>query len=827
MFKIKYDQKMRDFCDDATYINKLVMNQKHRIPQKSKSSTHGTWTRFFSTRKFRKILLIIVGSVFLFVALIIIFISPIAKYVIQKYGEKYTGRKITLDWAYVNPFTGYVHLQNLKIHEYKSDSLFFSANGFNVNFALLKLFKHTFEIQSLTLNHPVITVIKDHERFNFDDVIDKLSAGDSTDTVKKNSDTASSHLNLLNLKVVDAEIHYTDRQIPFNYFIKAANFETRGMHWYEDSMAISYSFLSGPSKGSLKGEFHMNFKTSDYLIAVKISDLDLKPLEQYVKDLVNYGTIRASLEADLLAKGNFHNAQELMASGTIAIDNFHFGKTSKEDYMAFQQLKLVIQQLSPAHKLYLLSDISLVRPYMKYEAYDHSNNLETMFAKKGAETAAATGQKLNILVTIAQYVKELSHNFFRSDYKVDNLQILNAELKYNDYSLSEEFSAGLNPLTISADSINKHHRRANIYLKSALEPYGNLSMDLSIDPKDSSSFDLDYHLRSVPISMFNAYTITYTSYPLDRGSLDFNGSWNVRKGDITSDNHLLIVDPRTTKRIRGKDKKWIPLPLIFAFVRERGDVIDYHIPITGNLKNAKFHYHDVIMHLLQNIFVKPATTPYRFDVKNTEQVIEKSLMVKWQLMGYNLLPSQQKFLSNISNFLAANKNAQLIIQPVEYTAREKEYLTFFEAKKDYYLYSNHLDAASFTSKDSLIVNKMALRDPGFIGYLKREVRDTLAFSMQDKCTRLVGSKEILRLTAQLEKNRKETFFAVFKNAQLMDRLKIQPKKVTVPFDGFSFYDIAYSGSVPKELLDAYHKMNALNDEEPRKKYLNEHKKTLP
>lgn len=44
--------------------------------------------------------------------LVIVFISPITKYAIEKYAERYTGRQITMDWAYVNPFTGYIKSRN-------------------------------------------------------------------------------------------------------------------------------------------------------------------------------------------------------------------------------------------------------------------------------------------------------------------------------------------------------------------------------------------------------------------------------------------------------------------------------------------------------------------------------------------------------------------------------------------------------------------------------------------------------------------------------------------------------------------------------------------
>jgi hypothetical protein len=39
-----------------------------------------------------------------------------------------------------------------------------------------------------------------------------------------------------------------------------------------------------------------------------------------------------------------------------------------------------------------------------------------------------------------------------------------------------------------------------------------------------------------------------------------------------------------------------------ALVRENGNVIDYEIPISGDLKNPVFHLRDALFDLLENIF---------------------------------------------------------------------------------------------------------------------------------------------------------------------------------------------------------------------------------
>src|SRR5271155_3215277 len=110
--------------------------------------------------RIKKTILIATGAIIILMVLIIAFISPITKYLIEKNGVKYTGRKITLDWAYVNPFTGYIHFSNFKVYELKSDSVFFSADGISINIAMHKLLSGTYEISEFTLNHPRTTIIQ-------------------------------------------------------------------------------------------------------------------------------------------------------------------------------------------------------------------------------------------------------------------------------------------------------------------------------------------------------------------------------------------------------------------------------------------------------------------------------------------------------------------------------------------------------------------------------------------------------------------------------------------------------------------------------------------
>ncbi len=771
-------------------------------------------------RKLKKPVLILFTVFILFAGLVIAFISPITKYLVEKYDLKYTGRQITMNWAYVNPFTGYVHFSGLKIYEFESDSVFLSVKGVSANFEMRKMLSKTYEISELTLNHPRGIIIQIDSVINFDDLIMRFKP--KANPIKRGSPV---HFNMLKINIIDGEFYYRERVTPINYFIKKVNIESPGLRWDSDTIAAKYSFLSGIGSGGMKGDFAINTKNLDYRLAVEARKFDLNILEQYLRDLTNFGYFSGNIDSDLDVKGSFKKAENVKFTGMVAINDFHAGEKPGEDYASFLKLTLAIFDLSPINHKYLFDSVSLNNPYFKYERYDYLDNLTRMFISENNNSAVGQSDtKFNLVLEIGNYIKRLSQNFFRSNYKINRLAIYRGDLEFSDYSVSEKFSVHLNPIFVLADSITKNHKRVSVLFHSGIQPYGNMSVALSINPNDSSDFDLEYHLRNLPVPMFNPYIITYTSFPLDRGTIAINGAWHVRKGIISSNNHLLIIDPRLTKRYKNRDSKWIPMRLLMALIRERGNVIDYEIPISGNLNNPEFHIKDVIFDILGNIFIKPATTPYIMEVKSTETQIEKSLTIKWEMRNNTLKPQQVRFVERMADFLGENPGASITASPRLYAVKEKEYILFYEAKKKYFLATNHKNAKSYSVEDSEKVDEMSIRDPKFVRYLNIQTQDSMLFTLQEKCARLIGWAIIDSRYRQLNKERETAFISIFKNKGVEKHVKITADQIVTPYNGFSYYKIDYKGEFPESLMKAYREMNDLNSKAPREMFKKERKK---
>ncbi len=771
--------------------------------------------------KFKKIGLLITITAAIIVVVVILFISPITKYAIEKYDVKYTGREIKMDWAYVNPFTGHFYFRNLKIYESKSDSIFISAYGASLNISLRKLFRKSFEVNELIFDNPIAVITQERKIYNFTDLIQRFSSEDTSNPVK-----SAVRRNFPSIKITNGEIYYREKLTPINISIKNLIFESAEKLATTDTFISKFSFIPSEGNGTFKGDFNLNLKNKDYYLAAVINKLDLQFFQQYLKELSFYGKFRATFDADIKAKGNFSNGEKIIASGILGVNDFHFGKTRSEDYASFKKLIIGINEISPVNHKYVFDSILLEAPYLKYERYDYLNNAQMMFGKKGSKyyAAKADADKFNLILTIGRYVRILSRNFFSSYYKLNRLAIRDADLEFNDYHTSEKFAINFKPLNITADSIDKNHARAMVYFKSGIKPYGNANLNLSINPKDSGDFDINYQLQKLPASLFNPYILSYTSFPLDRGTIEFNGKWKVRNSEIQSENHFLVIDPRVGKRIKNKDTKWLPAPLIMAFIRENGNVIDYQIPITGNLKNPKFHLKNVIWDLITNIFVKPVTIPYRHEVRSVENEIEKSLTLKWQMRNSALQSNQKDFIVKMSDFLKKNPDATITVSPELYEEKEKEHILFFEAKKKYLIATSNISDVAMSEKDSLKIDKMSVKDSVFVHFLNNRIKTTMLFTIQDKCKRFIGTKIINDKWNQLKEDRVNVFLDYFKQKQVEKQIKIAASKSIIPFNGFSFYKIAYNGVLPEPLIKAYQQIDELNTEAPRKKFEKQRKK---
>lgn len=738
---------------------------------------------------------IIIGAIIL---ILILIASPLTKYLIQKYDVKYTGREITVGRAYVNPITGYISLHNMSIYEKDSDSVFFYVAKIGIDLSLFKMISGKYQVSKVNVDQPEINVIKADTAFNFSDLIRRFAV--TTDTVNKEK----LHLNILHIRLKNGLVKYSQTKLPINYNISDINFSSPGMYWDVDS--INGKFSMKPGSSDLSGDFMYNMDSLSYRFSMLLKSFNLDIAEQFLRKYSRNANLSALVSMNLKATGNTKKPMNINASGRIEVDSFRLGNGPERKYASLNKMVISFREVNPAKGKFYFDSIFMDKPYILYQRFDTLDNYRRMF------------HSMMKTETVKLDTFNLKAEILNSDYYLKLFEIKDANFEFDDYSIAEKFSMGFQRFDIKADSIDKLKKRLKIMVKSGIKPYGSFNASLIMDPKSSKNFDLKYSIVDVAAASFNPYIITYTSHQLDRGKIEMHGDWTVRDNNIRALNRFLVINPRATEKVKGKETKKAPLPLIMAFIRERGSAIDYEIPITGKMDDPKFHIGDIITDLLRNILVKPPTIPYGQKVKKIEESVEKSLTVKWRMREKDISKDQEDFLKRISKFLEDNHDAYLTVQPVYHEAKEKENILLFEAKKKYFLNSKGNNLAPLSKGDSAKVEKMSSKDKDFLKYLDSTLKNPEFLTLQEKCYKFIGKEDIEKQYKLLEEERKKAFLAFFEPNKTANRIEVLKTKSEVPFNWFSYYQIEYKGEVPEALKEAFQKLYQVNSEPPRRKF---------
>lgn len=165
-----------------------------------------------------RISLIVTAILIGLLLLLIAFLSPIARFLIQKYDQRFLGREVTLNWMVINPITGYLYVKDLKVFEAKSDSVFFSAKAIRMDLAITRLFQKELKVEDFNLEQPLVSIVQlDEHHFNFSDITERFAADDSTAGSNQESNFKFS---LVNSVINRGEFRFREVKTPVNFSIK-------------------------------------------------------------------------------------------------------------------------------------------------------------------------------------------------------------------------------------------------------------------------------------------------------------------------------------------------------------------------------------------------------------------------------------------------------------------------------------------------------------------------------------------------------------------------------------------------------------------------------
>ena len=140
-------------------------------------------------------------------ALILAVASPVAKYVVNNYGEEIVGRQLHAEQVIINPYWGGVSIKGFECKESNGEMNFISFDRLYVQIAYLQLLGKTVKLRAIHLDGFNGQVLKSNDKVNFSDIIERFSKNDSVP-----ADTAKSEWTVIlkDIRINNSNIRYRD-----------------------------------------------------------------------------------------------------------------------------------------------------------------------------------------------------------------------------------------------------------------------------------------------------------------------------------------------------------------------------------------------------------------------------------------------------------------------------------------------------------------------------------------------------------------------------------------------------------------------------------------
>jgi len=731
-----------------------------------------------------RIPIIILLSIAVLVIGIFFAVSPVAKYVIEKNSEEWTGRKITMNHLFINLRKWNVTVRDLKVYDYKSDKVFFSAGKIFTDISVLKAIKGEYQVNTFQITSPNIIIEQKGETFNFDDLVTRFT---SADTIAKEPEQPAEPTKYLvnNIEIKGGTITYRDKVLNHEIVLQQFKLGCPRLVWNSPMLkaATSFTFKSG---GKADAKLALNLDSLSYILDASIAKLDMQLINPYMRDFITTSYAGGFLDTKLRIKGDFDVPEAVAVKGEIAISDFRIDDKAKVTVASWKNLGIAIDSLDVAGNIYDFGVVSLDDPYLLFEYYEKTDNFTNMMVPSetvAVSDTAATDEidYSNPFTIMADYVKDISKDYIISNYTAENVIIRNGHIVYKDYTLEDKFVYDLEKLELRSGRISSKSDSVTFDMSCLANRSGLLNAHLAFDPRDYMNMSINYSIEKMRISDFNPYSKFYVAHAFVEGLLFYNSTNTIRNGQLKSTNIMSIKKIEVSRKLKGLGLYEMPLRLAITILRDRKGNIDLDIPVEGDLKDPTYKFGKVIWQILKNLVVKAATAPFDLLAKAFGASEEEIKTIRFDYLQKQFENRQMKSLDVISKALDEKPELKVSLVQVCSRENEKEQLALSLVKGMYYK-KQVLQTPKDTldAKDLKAIADIPNKDSLFNVWLNQQFlpEDVSGMPSQLKCIKLLGDQVLGQEVDKLFAIRNKMILDYFVTEKQLDSTRIKITNTT-------------------------------------------------
>ena len=563
-------------------------------------------------------------------ALILAVASPIAKYVVNNYGEQIVGRQLHAERVVINPYWGGVTIRGFECKEQNGETNFVSFDRLYVQIAYPRLIAKNVKIRTIRLDGFNGQVLKTKDRLNFSDIIERYSKNDSIPEEPQDTTKSKWTVALDDIRLNNSSIRYRDVLSDKQWKLEDISLRIPGLYFdnTQTNAGLEFGLPTGGRVGIIAG---YRMQSNKYAVKLNLHDVHTDVVLPLVQDYLNISGLGARLNGSVHVDGSFDAITNIQLKGGVSLAGLSIKDTHEDQVAALDELRVVINKGDLSTNTFLLDTLSILGITGDYEVHDSWNTLSRLMKEKGdtieneavdsvvaEQPAPKEPQESKPLVWMAKKVRITGH-----------------DLTYHDYSMKNEWEYAVKTLELEGSNIANNGRNS-VTLNATLTGDAKLKADF-VGGLDMATQDTRANLKLTGVNLrdFDALCRNYTGYPLEGGDLRLDSHLDVVSGKMKGTNKIVIDHPRVGKKERFSKAKYknIPVRTGFKLLTSAQDMIILDVPVTGDAKSPKFSFRKVIGRALLKVFFGPL-----MGVNDRSNLSPEELEEMQELLGEDSIP---------------------------------------------------------------------------------------------------------------------------------------------------------------------------------------------
>jgi uncharacterized protein involved in outer membrane biogenesis len=349
------------------------------------------------------------------------------------------GRTVHIERLGFNPLTLSASLEGLRIDGRGKEAPLLEVASLRARLSLSSLWRRAVIIPALKLERPRVHVVRlADNRYNFSDILDKLSA--------KPSSGAPTRFALHNFELSDGFIAFEDKPLGQSHKVEALRIGIPVLSSIPTDIAVFVQpALAARIDGAafaLGGSARPFLAVPEAVLAIRLAPVDLKPLVGYLPFKPAISLVEGKLATDLALR--FHRAPgqpaALMLSGRIEALDWKLAGRDGEPLAAFGRFALDIRELDPAAHRAVINSVALEKADLDVarDAQGHVR-LQDEIEASLAGLAPASDKK-----PAAKAEKKGKDQVW--SWKIEQIRLAAVSLHLADGSVEPAFAATLSPI---------------------------------------------------------------------------------------------------------------------------------------------------------------------------------------------------------------------------------------------------------------------------------------------------------------------------------------------------------------------------------------------